>query len=206
MRLAIALLLVACGSHEAAAPPKPARPVGTCKPGQDSHKRFPVGAVPTHHVGRLIGEGSACDVQFIANDVLQPSGGDLRVVAEGWFSATCNKLVIDDFEGVRAAKLAFETTSTHVGLAPMELDAAHPEWTIGLAITPLDRCGNKLDSGLGWDAKWTWPKGCPAIKAAEPMGFEKPANAVHLAPVAPGSCELAVEAYGVRATTTVMVK
>jgi len=168
--------------------------------------RFPVGAVPTHRVGRLIGEGRACDVEFVPNEVLAMHGGEPRLVAEGWFSARCNGHVIDGFEAVRVARIAIETTSTHVGLGPMELDAAHPDWMLGLAITPFDKCGNKLDSGMGWDAQWSWGKACSAIRVELPNGFEKPANAVRLGPVERGACEIVVEVYGVVTSAVITVK
>jgi hypothetical protein len=226
-RFALPLVLAGCTN----ASPDPAQseqaPVALRKPGPEGCEqepdsrirgRFAMGASPHHHLSALYGEARKCTTAFEPGPVVTlmatADGTEPVLTAEGLFYGTCDGERTGPFESATVTTVRFAMTSSFVDYAPFTLDSRQPGRHVSLAVYPIDRCGAQLDAGLGYNARWSLTAGCenvlaPASYEGQPdtlgMGFEKPADAVHIKPVAPGTCDLHVQYFDASGTVTITV-
>ena len=227
-RVALLLLLLGLGgckepAREPNALPPAVRKAGPegCKDPPDGRiqRRFAMGSSPRHWVSALFGEARKCTTQFAAGPVVTlvlADGGAAEPVltAEGLFWGTCDGQQTGPFESARVASVTFETTATYVGYEPFTLDSRQPERPIAITVYPRDRCGDRLDAGHGWNARWKLGPGCDQVLApthyeGQPetigSGFDKPGDAVRLKPIAPGACDLEVDYFGASGSVKITV-
>jgi hypothetical protein len=191
----------ACSSASTPSAPSPAGP----------EARFAVGATPYLALFNGLGHAPSCETVFEASSVLtlvaSPGGApEPRLVAPGPFTGRCGETVLA-FESVPVAAVTVVTSMTHDGLAPFEVDHAHPDWPVSLRATPRDAAGAALNpgSGLGY-ATWTPGEGCAAsLQLVVPMAG-KPSDSVSLTPLAAGKCALRVDYFGAHSDVTVTVR
>lgn len=185
-------------------------------------ERFAVGSHPSYCKSAPLGEAPLCCAEFPASDVIaieSADGGTRRptIVKEGKFTGTCGgSPLLVAFEGVKVSAVRIDQMSSHVGLKPLELDSAHPEWSISVCAFPLDRRGDPLSIGRGGQggALWKMRPGCETILRAtnffedEPpgRGFAWPADSIQLVPIHAGSCTLDVDYHGARGEVAVTTR
>jgi hypothetical protein len=187
-------------------------------------ERFVLGVVPKHSVSSLYGEAPKCTSAFPASRVVAiDDGGTPHLVAEGLFHGGCDGLDYM-FESVKVASVDVRQSSSHVGLAPLELDSAHPEWTISFQAVPLDLAGNPLEPGwysttspypdvVRGYARWRPGPGCEKVVKLsrydfDPpnLSYDTPAESLALAPVGKGACTFTVDYFDASTKVTVTVR
>jgi hypothetical protein len=114
----------------------------TSSPPPAIEARFVLGSTPSLSLFDGIGHAPSCGTRLEPSAALSAkatSGGEeeRRLVAAGRFTGRCGSRVLA-FESVPVAKVGVVTSMSHDGLAPFEIDHAHPEWQVSLRATPHD--------------------------------------------------------------------
>lgn len=187
--------------------------------------RFAVGAMPDYAVPDMRADhGNLCHDDFTANDVVKVENGKPTIVTEGTFVGGCKASPGPrTFDAVQPAKLAIsveamQTNEGKLGIGePVWLDSKTPDKHAGVTVYVVDRCDEKLETGVTpEDVTWTLGDNCAAVVKvapypgiATPEGTTTPnpkAREMQFTPVAPGSCTVEAAWLGVRGNVAVTVK
>lgn len=166
--------------------------------------RFAVGSVPYYAPSGLT-EAPSCIVEF---DRGAENGRPLA--APGNFTGHCTNGNTYTFEAVRVDHVKVIQSASHDGLGSLELDHAHPEWSISLTALPEDAAGKPLEHGAnpGY-AVWTSGAGCEKVLTLKTNVGEsgnEPADVIEAKALAAGTCEIAVEYLGARNSVKITVR
>jgi len=170
-----------------------------------------LGSTPSFSLFDGIGHAPSCGTRFEPSAVLSmkaTSGGEEepRLVAAGRFTGRCGSRVLA-FESVPVAKVGVVTSMSHDGLAPFEIDHAHPEWQVSLRAIPQDERGAPLNPGTGPGfATWVAGEGCATTVQLVLPVEGRLSDTVSLEPRAAGKCSLGVSYLGAHTSVTVTVR